>query len=421
MELNRRQSLASRKSVGKFNQLSFAGNKDSWQVERNNSDVYSTNFPSSLGVQLPQGSQTRTPTAKADLNPRNIVKKVAELQEKVMVSGQLTQFQKTSLSDTLAALNTFVYSLAAQYPDNEIPFDNFTRIQNLLWSLAQLVQNATLNSSRGPKYGIFQDRLSNLSPSISSKSNYDDDLIQASRLSVNSISKPHQHAHPAPANLQFSNALDVHQRNQAYQLPSLQYPHASLDNLPTLQQEPQYPYLNHQYPGLRSISPVKNASHHSSMPLREPSPVLPDDGTDSEFEDEADEYGRASLPETSNRGGAAPGVFAYNGMNTPGHTPSHDNIPYTTENRRSTFEHTIQGRGSAYVTPPAKESLKKVPIDFKHPFPTRNEFDMGHEVRGRPQSMHLLQRGPGLGGGAPSFYRNSYAQPNFGQTRSFDD
>lgn len=119
---------------------------------------------------------------------------LTELNDAVITSRTLTQGQKTSLNDVLVSTNSLVQSLAIQFTDNDIPKNIYTKLHLLVENVTRLVRAsgdpttgpvppkrqllssrdvlqhnlAHLSGSHTNRIGIFQDRVLNLSPSLTS-------------------------------------------------------------------------------------------------------------------------------------------------------------------------------------------------------------------------------------------------------------
>lgn len=113
---------------------------------------------------------------------RSLMTVLPELDTKISENIDLTKFQKAQLSNMLVSTQSLIESLSIQYSGKEMPQDAYRKLCNLVDNIENLIWGI-LNNNRygdGTKYGIFQDRISNLSPSVSSKSiggHYEEDLV----------------------------------------------------------------------------------------------------------------------------------------------------------------------------------------------------------------------------------------------------
>lgn len=88
----------------------------------------------------------------------------------VVVSSDLAHEQKTSLNEVLMAVNGLVQSLAIEL--GNILTEVYEKLQRMVDIVASMATFSEIvdNRTRASQLGIFQDRVSNLSPSLSSKS-----------------------------------------------------------------------------------------------------------------------------------------------------------------------------------------------------------------------------------------------------------
>lgn len=147
---------------------------------KNSSDiVYSKNSRQSLHQ------------AQERQNIKKLLKNLLVLEESVEGSSKLSPFQKAQMSNMLSSVQSLVQSLSIQYSDVEMPNYAYHKLTILVESLENLVYSIIGDTVDETKYGIFQDRITNLSPSISSRSigvNYEDELIERTNtLDINKI------------------------------------------------------------------------------------------------------------------------------------------------------------------------------------------------------------------------------------------
>lgn len=101
---------------------------------------------------------------------QQLLSKVLQLSVEIGSKRQLSIEQRNSICNLLEVLQKLVESLITSNQrviDPTIP----SKIEDLLHSISTLANN--YSPSRYRRYGIFQDRITNLSPSISYKSIYD--------------------------------------------------------------------------------------------------------------------------------------------------------------------------------------------------------------------------------------------------------
>lgn len=115
-------------------------------------------------------------------NIKKLLKILLELEDTIEGSINLSQFQKAQINNMLSSVQSLVQSLSIQYSNVEMPNHAYSKLTTLIESLENLVYSIISdNDKKEAEYGIFQDRISNLSPSVSSKSigrNYEDELIE---------------------------------------------------------------------------------------------------------------------------------------------------------------------------------------------------------------------------------------------------
>ncbi|CUM48862.1 unnamed protein product [Debaryomyces tyrocola] len=115
-------------------------------------------------------------------NIKKSLKILLALEESVDSSTKLNQFQKAQMNNMLLSVQSLVQSLSIQYSDVEIPDHAYRKLTTLVESVENLIYSIIDdNNTDQTKIGIFEDRITNLSPSISSRSiggNYEDELIE---------------------------------------------------------------------------------------------------------------------------------------------------------------------------------------------------------------------------------------------------
>lgn len=115
-------------------------------------------------------------------NIKKSLKILLALEESVDSSTKLNQFQKAQMNNMSLSVQSLVQSLSIQYSDVEIPDHAYRKLTTLVESVENLIYSIIGdNNTDETKIGIFEDRITNLSPSISSRSiggNYEDELIE---------------------------------------------------------------------------------------------------------------------------------------------------------------------------------------------------------------------------------------------------
>ena len=118
-------------------------------------------------------------------NIKKLLNNLLALEERIDSSSDLNQFQKAQMNNMLLSVQSLVQSLSIQYSDVEMPDYAYRKLTTLVESIENLVYSIISdNNSDETKLGIFQDRITNLSPSISSRSiggNYEDELIERTK------------------------------------------------------------------------------------------------------------------------------------------------------------------------------------------------------------------------------------------------
>jgi hypothetical protein len=110
---------------------------------------------------------------------------IGEMVDKVE-SSKLGEFQKTSILETLVCTSELISSLSEQY--STIPSEILLCLSVFVGDLHRLLVDSTKEKVR---YGIFQDRLSTLSPTVSTRSYYNDDIFKFNGTdSRNSMTQP---------------------------------------------------------------------------------------------------------------------------------------------------------------------------------------------------------------------------------------
>lgn len=115
-------------------------------------------------------------------NIKEPLKILSALEECVDGSTKSSQFQKAQMNNMLLSVQSLVQSLFIQYSDVEMPDYAYRKLTTLVESVENLIYSIIGdNNTDETKIGIFQDRITNLSPSVSSRSiggNYEDELIE---------------------------------------------------------------------------------------------------------------------------------------------------------------------------------------------------------------------------------------------------
>lgn len=101
-----------------------------------------------------------------------LLETIGEMVDKVE-SSKLGEFQKTSILETLVCTSELISSLSEQY--STIPSEILLCLSVFVGDLHRLLIDSTKEKVR---YGIFQDRLSTLSPTVSTRSYYNDDIFK---------------------------------------------------------------------------------------------------------------------------------------------------------------------------------------------------------------------------------------------------
>lgn len=114
---------------------------------------------------------------------KNLLKVLLVLEERILGATSLDEFQKAQINNMLSSIQSLIQSLSIQYSDIEMPNNACKKLITLIDSVENLVNSIISNNciEESTKYGIFQDRISNLSPSVSSRSigeNYEDELVE---------------------------------------------------------------------------------------------------------------------------------------------------------------------------------------------------------------------------------------------------
>lgn len=119
---------------------------------------------------------------KGRQNIKKSLKILLALEESIDSSTKLNQFQKAQMNNMLLSVQSLVQSLSIQYSDVEMPDYAYRKLTTLVESVENLIYSIIGdNNIDETKIGIFQDRITNLSPSISSRSiggNYEEELIE---------------------------------------------------------------------------------------------------------------------------------------------------------------------------------------------------------------------------------------------------
>lgn len=100
---------------------------------------------------------------------------IGEMVDKVE-SSKLGEFQKTTILETLVCTSELISSLSEQY--STIPVEILLSLLVFVGDLHRLLVDSTTEKVT---YGIFQDRLSMLSPTVSTRSYYNDDIFKLNR------------------------------------------------------------------------------------------------------------------------------------------------------------------------------------------------------------------------------------------------
>ncbi|KAK6454404.1 uncharacterized protein RJT20DRAFT_270 [Scheffersomyces xylosifermentans] len=144
-------------------------------------------------VEIPEASKSNRANAIFNRNPSNKVsnhQKVSgylqQSYEKVIISQTLTQPQKESIIELILQVRTLIDELvepskpSKQPEDAEITPGITVKVLSVIKCIDRLTEETTetpkfqLNQSGAGKYGIFQDSISTLSPSNSSRSYFED-------------------------------------------------------------------------------------------------------------------------------------------------------------------------------------------------------------------------------------------------------
>lgn len=115
------------------------------------------------------------------LKIKNLLQVLLELDDRAIGCQYLNQAQKTTVNDTLSSVQNLIRSLSIQYSNSDMPSDVCNKLYSMVECIESLVYSVT-SKGENVQYGIFQDRISNLSPSISSRSlngNYEDGLVSS--------------------------------------------------------------------------------------------------------------------------------------------------------------------------------------------------------------------------------------------------
>jgi len=165
-----RSQAYERLSKGNTNNRPVNSVQSNGQLLKNSSDILHKN----------NGRQYLCQTQERQ-NIKKLLKALLALEESVESSSNLSPFQKAQMNNMLLSVQSLVQSLSIQYSDVEMPDYAYLKLTSLVESLENLVHSIIGDKLDETKYGIFQDRITNLSPSISSRStggNYEDELME---------------------------------------------------------------------------------------------------------------------------------------------------------------------------------------------------------------------------------------------------